>query len=144
MRSKAALLGMIVLMSLTQVFVLLPGLAAGRIDRNVRVSRMPADEPWAVVIEYADNELPGDGFIDVDGLSVKKSNYHGVLLGAQTYYYCVSPHMCSCPVCRGDIDFSAIELVYTDESPDFTLVVYTHPGVIGASITVETSALTLH
>ena len=77
-----------------------------------------------VVLEHADNELAGDPFNEVDGLFVKRSNYSGIVLGDRTHYYCLAPHFCSCPVCRGEHDLSAVEMIYIDDSSDFPVLVY--------------------
>jgi hypothetical protein len=79
----------------------------------------------ALVISHADHELPGDGFVEVDDVWVKQSNYAGVIVGDDVYYYCLAPHTCSCPACRDTVDPSEVEVLYRDESVAFPLCVYT-------------------
>jgi len=77
------------------------------------------------VMAHADDMLPEDELIEVDGIWVKNSNYNGVVLGDRTYYYCLAPHQCSCPVCRGALDpAAAANPLYLDESTDFPMTIY--------------------
>ena len=125
MRSRAALLGLVLLLTMLPASALVPGGVAATSASGVPLDRGPND-PAAVhlVIEHVDHELPGDTFVEIDGYWVKKSNRDGVSLGGRVYYYCLAPHSCGCPVCRGDADPAMVKLIYRDESPDFPLSVY--------------------
>jgi len=138
-----ALWGLVALIGLVPVFAWLPGQAAGRIGDSTPVSQAQAEWSAAAVLEYVDNELPGDVYVEFDGLFVKESNFYGIMLGDQNYYYCLAPHMCNCPVCRGVLDATEVEVVYTDESSGFLLVVYIRVSAIDIPA-IETSVLTLH
>lgn len=78
----------------------------------------------STVMAHADDMLPEDELIEVDGIWVKNSNYHGVVVGDRTYYYCLAPHQCSCPVCRGSLDLEAANVLYRDKSTDFPMSIY--------------------
>lgn len=87
--------------------------------------QLPKQLLVSAVMAYADSMLPDDELIEVDDLWAKKSNYQGVVLGDRTYYYCLAPHFCSCPVCRGALDVVDVNLVYPDQSADFPMAIYT-------------------
>ena len=77
------------------------------------------------VMAHADNVLPEDELLELNGIWVKKSNYHGVALGDRTYLYCLAPHACNCPVCRGVLGPTAANRLHSDESTDFPMTIYT-------------------
>jgi len=80
-------------------------------------------DPIHTVISYADHLLPSDTIVDIDGLPVKNSNYSGVPVGRSVYYYCLAPHSCFCPVCRGELGVARI--LFIEPGPDEPLVIYT-------------------
>ncbi|MEW6244713.1 MAG: hypothetical protein AB1497_10765 [Bacillota bacterium] len=80
-------------------------------------------DPIHTVILYADNLLPSDSIIDINGLPVKNSNYSGVPVGRSVYYYCLAPHSCFCPVCRGEPGRARVQFI--EPGSDEPLVIYT-------------------
>jgi hypothetical protein len=87
--------------------------------------QLPEELLVSAVMAYADGMLPDDELIKADDLWAKKSNYQGVVLGDRTYYYCLAPHFCSCPVCRGTLNVVAVNVVYLDQSAVFPMAIYT-------------------
>lgn len=126
LRSKTALLGLILLLTMLPASAVLTG-RAGATGNPTALAEDTATRESAValVISHADHELPGDGFVEVEGVWVKQSNYAGVIVGDDVYYYCLAPHACNCPACRGSLSPSEVELLYCDASEGFPLAVYT-------------------
>jgi hypothetical protein len=125
MRTKAALAGLVLLLAVFPGFTQVPERGYSSTEGPGPFGEGYLDEPLvATVLAHADNELPDDMFVEIDGFSVKRSNYFGVVIVDRTYFYCLAPHFCSCPVCRGEHDLSAVEMIYIDDSSDFPVLVY--------------------
>jgi len=126
LRSRWTLLGLVVLLTMLPASALLPARANATSASTAEAEDAAGRQSLvALVISHADHELPGDGFVEVEGVWVKQSNYAGVIAGDYVYYYCLAPHTCSCPACRDAVDPPDIELLYRDESVAFPLCVYT-------------------
>ena len=126
MKSRAALLALILLLTMLPASAVLTSWAGATSYSTAMAEGTASQESVvALVISHADHELPGDDFVEIEGLWIKQSNYAGVMVGDGVYYYCLAPHACNCPACRGIVDLSEVELLWRDESEDFPLAVYT-------------------
>lgn len=77
------------------------------------------------IIEYAQTEQEDDPYIEIEpNLWIKQSNYKGIKLNGQTYYYSLFPHMSYDPVSRGEIDAEDITIIYHDEQSEFPIIIY--------------------
>ncbi len=129
MRAKAAfpiLLGLVLFLTSIPGYSSVRAQTADFADANT-APRGPSalERVVEIVISHADNMLPTDEMIQVGGLSAKKSNYHGVGVDDCRFFYCLAPHFCSCPVCRGSRDVDNTILLFLDESPTFPMAIYT-------------------
>ena len=129
MRAKADLVGLVLLAAVFFGFAQVPRLTFDAAEDPAPFGDGYSDERLAMaVIEYADNQLPDDALIDLDGCEVKQSNCHGVAFGGLVYYYCLAPHFCSCPLCRGAVDLKDVALAYTNGPGSFPVIVYSLGG----------------
>lgn len=138
MKATAVLLGLLLLLGIAPGSSRVPGQTVLFAEGRTPISGAPLDElSVTAVVEHATNELPGDVFIKVDGLEVKSSNCRGVAIGDQTYFYCLSPHFCSCPVCRGVFNPTTAEFVRVNEPSGFSIVVYSLDGSTPSAVEVN-------
>lgn len=125
MKVTAALLGLFLLILIVPGSSCVPYQPISVVRDQTPISNVPLDElSVAAVVEYATSELFGDAFVKVDGLEVKESNYRGVAVGGRMYFYCLAPHFCSCPVCRGVLNPTNVEFTCVEEPSGFSIVVY--------------------
>jgi hydroxymethylpyrimidine pyrophosphatase-like HAD family hydrolase len=78
------------------------------------------------VLSYVSETRDDDPFIEVESnIYVKESNYKGITINEQTYYYSLFPHMSYDPVTRGEIDRVDVNIIYKDSDAEIPIIIYT-------------------
>jgi hypothetical protein len=78
------------------------------------------------VLSYVSETRDDDPLIEVESnIFVKESNYKGVTINNQTYYYSLFPHMSYDPVSRGEITREDVEIIYKDNDAEISVIIYT-------------------
>jgi hydroxymethylpyrimidine pyrophosphatase-like HAD family hydrolase len=78
------------------------------------------------VLSYVSTTREDDPFIEVESnIFIKESNYKGITINDQTYYYSLSPHMSYDPVSRGKMDLEDVNIIYNDNNAEIPVIIYT-------------------
>jgi hypothetical protein len=97
MKSRAALLALILLLTMLPASAVLTSWAGATSYSTAMAEGTASQESVvALVISHADHELPGDDFVEIEGLWIKQSNYAGVMVGDDVYYCFRSPNCLPC------------------------------------------------
>ena len=79
-----------------------------------------------VIMSYVENEQDADPLIQLsDSVWVKASNYTGIDIAGEIYYYQLTPHASFDPLSRGEVQFSDIRIRATIDAGDFQITIYT-------------------
>lgn len=82
-------------------------------------------DPAAIVMEYVDGRRT-DPLLQLDDFVwVKASNYRGVEIDGQTYYYRLAPHASFDPLSRGAVDERTVRIWKLIRDTEFTVIIYT-------------------
>jgi DNA/RNA endonuclease YhcR with UshA esterase domain len=78
------------------------------------------------MLGYIEGEQADDPLVEVeDGIFVKSSNVHGILIDGTRYYYSLFPHMSFDPVVAAKIGEEQVTIFYQDDDPAFPVIIYT-------------------
>lgn len=82
-------------------------------------------DPTTIIMEYVEGTRT-DVLLQLDDfIWVKASNYRGIEIDGQTYYYLLSPHASFDPLSRGIVDEQTVHVWKVIRGADFTVVIYT-------------------
>jgi hypothetical protein len=100
--------------------------AARNLGRPVVASVAPDADPAAVILGYLDQERGDDPLVQVSGqVWAKASNFNGVVIGGQVFYYRLLPHASFDPLGRGAVSERDVVVWQVIEDGEFTIVIYT-------------------
>jgi|GEM_PF-1905382 len=79
-----------------------------------------------VIMSYVENEQDADPLIQLsDSIWVKTSNYTGIEIAGETFYYQLAPHASFDPLSRGEVQFADIRIQATIDAGEFQITIYT-------------------
>lgn len=79
----------------------------------------------AEMTSYVTQHRDDDPLMEVEpGVWVKTSNVKGINIDGETYYYSLAPHMSYDPVSRGEMSEEDVNVVYWDDDPEVSLLIY--------------------
>jgi hypothetical protein len=118
------------LLSLSILAVALLGTVMYNSDVNIVLAQELNDEETEKikerVLSYVSEIRDDDPFIEVESnIFVKESNYKGIKINGQIYYYSLFPHMSYDPVTRGEIDREDVNIIYKDDNEEIPVIIYT-------------------
>lgn len=77
------------------------------------------------VLMYAEHERADDPLVEIEpAVWVKSSNFSGVDVMGETYYYTLLPHMSFDPIARGEVGLDDVTIVYEDDNATHPIVIY--------------------
>jgi hypothetical protein len=125
----AILLGIATLVLLTVVFfslsALLPASGVSPQSQAAVVDRTP--RAIAAIQQRLTDEVD-DPMIEVaNGIFVRESNLHGVVVDGVKYFYAIQGHQSFDPLSRGDVSSARIEIIHQTQGA-FPLIIYTIKG----------------
>jgi hypothetical protein len=146
MLKRKSALGLVILLGLLGVglgvTMAMPGRSVGKVPENsqVQVADQLTDGPsyeeqvdqiTETVLSYVEGQRDDDPLVEVrNGVWAKSSNYNGVVIAGQTYYYGIFPHQSFDPFTRGIVAADAVRIVREISNREFTVIIYViiNPG----------------